>query len=160
MATLITVFADASLREGHSHYGYWFKSTLHCSQGSGKKTAHSIEHAELIGICHGIASAIKTHGEVGEIALVVQCDNLSALGLLKTLGNAKQASTSPIDIPPRKKWHPDEAQLIEELRSKLLEVPIWLKHVKGHTSKRDGRSGVNRLTDRLSKGLPAPKRRK
>jgi RNase H len=153
MSTLITIFSDASYKDEHSGYGYWFKSKYTSGTGTGRERANSIDHAELLGICRAINKAWLRHKKIipqNEIRFVIQCDNISALGMLLTHGAAKVVKDSkPIEL--RKKWSPEELQLVEEIRQHLPDSTLYLKHIKAHTKNKDARSRVNQLTDRLSK---------
>ncbi len=149
---LITVFSDASVKDGKAGYGYWFKSAHASSYGYGDLPTAHVPTAELQGICAGMRAALQAHADFkGDLAFVVQCDNLQALGALIPGLNARPAKTSPHPIYTVKVWTQPLRDELQALRKKLDRTPVYLKHVKGHRGTRDARSAVNTLTDRLAR---------
>lgn len=150
--TLITVFSDASFRDGCVGHGYWIKSKHKETTNKGFALADSVNSAELTGCLRALEIAVHLHSHIeGEKAYIVQCDSLAALGALITRGVGIAAKTSPIPIPARNSLTQQEDERITEFLSAHPNLTIWLKHVKGHTAGRDGRSGVNRTVDRLAR---------
>lgn len=148
---LVTVFSDASLKDNVAGVGWWFKSSE--KQGKGHQQLadfpHDITIAELCGILKAVAAAVQAHPG-RKLVIVLQCDNLAALGAVASLG-ARSASTSPIQIQPRKSLRPQERVYLNGLKDVLGDTLVWLKHVKGHNGNKCKRSAVNSLTDRLSR---------
>lgn len=156
---LVTVISDASLYSGpdnkpvHRVIGaaWWYKSQFITH----KSSTHTVldqkvdsNAGELWGISQAMACLISKHEKFGRMNMVVQCDNLSALACLSTLG-AKWSKNSKTASPL---VNPSEAilDILDEIKS-MKKGLIYLKHVKGHSNIRDGRHSVNRMVDTMAK---------
>lgn len=148
---LVTVFSDASLKDGKAGFGYWFKSSHASADGSaaGDREFQNSCQAEFIGITVAIAAAVKAHpGQ--RIDFVVCCDNINALALFMDIG-ARFAKTSKLKAYPSRKMVREFRRELDQVHALLQGGKVWLKHVKGHSSKKDcARSWVNNLTDKLA----------
>jgi hypothetical protein len=155
MTTLVTVFSDASMGKFTCGCGWWFKSDK--SSGSGSLQMETgtlnIHEVELWGIRNAILEACLRH-PVPDLTLVVQCDNLGALSTLMELHSdnltVRWARTSTLKQKgARKNLSTQEQEWLNEIKECGVQA-IYLKHVKGHTKKKDARSHINHLTDRLA----------
>ena len=146
---LVTVFSDASVSGDLAGCGWWFKSETASANGADSlyRRELTVPEAELWGIITAIKAARLAHE--GLISLVVQCDSLAALSSLHARGH-RWAKTSILKQGPRKQLSKFEKELLHELNSLKGLKDLWLKHVKGHTEKRDARSFINHKTDRAA----------
>lgn len=147
---LITVFSDASFKDGIAGWGFWFKSSHGTGVGDGAAPAFSAAHAELLGILAAAAEAVRCHQDCGPLALLIQCDSQAALGAFLHLGMARVARSSPMPISRRKQLAREERDALLRFRAQHPAIPIYLKHVKGHSKNGDARSWVNGYTDKLA----------
>lgn len=152
-AKLVTVFSDASVKGGQAGFGFWVKSDVAQVESSGdvreilERTTDKINEAELAGIIAACRAARDAHD--GPIILVIQCDSMAALGAMRSLGIAF-AKNSPLKCPPRQRMTDTEHHLLSKYRLIQDIESAWLKHIKGHTGARCGRSKINRLVDKLA----------
>lgn len=161
----MTLFADASLcpETGAGGWGAWMKRD---DWGRGMILGgqlacplKSSTTAELCGIACGLWHARDRGYLIGIVHLMIQCDNLSALGLLRIpLPEAKMApsgdKTDTQWLAPVKKGAYDrltdtEKQALEVVKGALYNplCAVSLRHVKGHGTGETGRSWVNEQCD-------------
>ncbi len=150
---MITVFGDASFKDGVSGGGYWFKSQAVSDKGHMKLRATESNHeAELEILLEAMRLAVAhiAHAGQPEAMLIVQSDSMAALGamLLKTHAVAAKKS---IPIPLRRKISSREGNLLALINREFGGRKIYLKHVKAHTSGTDARSSVNRHVDQMAR---------
>lgn len=147
MNLLITVFSDASFQDGVAGFHFWFKSRITREIGSGSKgEVATTAEAELLGILAGVSAAKAAHPG-GDPDYVIQCDSVHALGILLTVARARTAKSSPLKFHPVRNLRPGEQSAADRIRAAAGSGHLWLKHVKGHTSRDDPRSFLNRKMD-------------
>lgn len=169
MAEILTVFADASFKDGYAGYAIW-------GRGSGEKRVEkafpvewkvaSSDEAEAIALFHGVKIVLDDLAVPGELIVVAQSDCLSALTKLRTIGG-QPAKTSDCYI-----WYAKQAVTGEQHRYLMMakqalkdhKAKLYLKHVKGHQGGFGARTLVNRWCDqkaaearRLAEELLGPK---
>lgn len=150
---MITVFGDASFKDGVSGGGYWFKSHLASGNGQLKLRATSDNHeAELEILLEAMRIAVRheAHASQPVPMLIIQSDSMAALGAMLLKTDAVAAKKS-IPIPYRRRVTSGEGQILAAMRNEFGGHKIYLKHVKGHTSGADPRSYINRQVDRAAR---------
>ena len=165
----VTLFTDASVREGRSGWGGWAitdgKPSL---KHSGECFSLNNNVAELEAIFYMLRHIVTTEYAILDVPMVIQSDSLYALSLLLScFGNTYPAkvqtamdSTIPMLVNKPKDNIGDILQQIWEL---VRHSPIvYLKHVKGHKSG-SKRGNINHMVDRLAgshtKGQPIKKKK-
>jgi ribonuclease HI len=158
---LFTLFVDASFDEatGAAGWGAWgISPTVRGVELSGQIKNNQITNssqAEFVGICEALLEISLRGMLVGVNAIVLQCDNISALRQVQlTVANVKRAKntgTGKEIYATGSVWSSSNRILGEKVSKALDGMPIWLRHVKGHESGADGRSLVNEKCDRLAK---------
>ena len=135
MSDFITLYTDASLKNGSSVLAWRGK----CSEGSidGHITtpADNIQWAEMMAIKLAIKDAMEKFPNVS--GLFVNSDNLTCAQSFWTFRNAKIPGCI--------------AELHKEIYEMIGEKWIRAKHVKAHTGKKDIRSYMNRTVDKMTK---------
>lgn len=147
---LVTIFSDASYYAHTAGFSFWYKSEHYSGEHTGHEPARSPCHAELIGILRALERAIDAHMGI-PIAFVIQCDSVQALGcILAICPKVRVAKTSPHPIHPVRKMMDGERQIAQTISGHILNNS-FLKHVKGHSKRKDTRSSINRMNDARAK---------
>lgn len=156
----VTIFADASLSADrkHSSWACWMKSDAVVSSiysARFKQNIWCVASAELAALANALIVADKRGYLFQNATVLLQSDSLSALGVILSgadaVNNISSRHQSLLVSPKR----PTKFQ--QAILSRLVEVQLrhslklQVRHVKGHSSKPDGRYGVNNLCDRLAK---------
>ena len=146
---LVTVFCDASLKDGIVGWGYWIKSSEVRVEGSGAcrlpGTKQCSSVAEFLGLVDAVKAAHTAHPD-RPIDIVLQCDNINALQWCANFGKFAKKSElkrKPCSIPNVVSVNAAELSV-------ALTGNLWLKHVRGHSSGCT-RTGVNNHTDTLAR---------
>ena len=156
-AVVITVFADASYKNGAAGYAVWGRSNgpskLEYSNPI-KWLVRSSDEAETIALAHAIILGLENFHVVGDEAiLVAESDCLSALTKMRLIGGVP-SKTSDCKIGMCAK-EPEGDQLRFILRAgeelKVRNVKLYLKHVRGHKGGFAVRTTVNRWCDTMAK---------
>lgn len=154
MATPVTVFSDASFKDGKSAHHFWWKSELQTMSGQGiVEHSPSVCYAELRGILEGVKSAAIWHkaNQINDLVYIIQCDATQALGTLISYAKAKVAKTSPLKFLPNPTKEIEQKNIAEAIYHWASGAQIYLKHVRGHTSHKDVRHALNRFNDKKAK---------
>jgi ribonuclease HI len=115
----------------------------------------SSNDAEFWGLALALREIAKRFPDQSPAAIVLQCDNLAALEWVERFHpNAQEVGehhkTKPLRNGPAS--YPKSMELaVQAVMGMPAEAKVWLKHVKGHTGKRDGRSWANRQCDNVAK---------
>ena len=151
---LVTLFIDSSIKDGVVGFGYWFKFNNKSTTGGDviwmpEGLENKTHLAEFMGITSSVSVVERTLKQPFD--LLIQCDCLPALQLMKGLG-AAFAKTSKLQgkgiQPPRSMR--EYSSLFYKAKKGNLES-VWLKHVKGHGSGKSSRSYVNIVTDNIAR---------
>jgi ribonuclease HI len=148
---LITVFSDASWRDGAAGYAFWSRNNTMWFNGYHPinwPVATNVE-AECIALCEAIVLSLDALPHQAGVIIVAQSDSVQALGLMKSFGGYVSKGTDcPIANHQGTKTARDFAKNTQ-LRIHQSWGQLWLKHVKGHQGKGSGdRAGANIWCDR------------
>lgn len=139
---LVTIVSDASfcVDTGAAGYGIW----IACDRvklkhgGQFKDRMKSSNEAEVCAIVNGIHHAIKTKHLFAGDSLVINTDCQAAIQLLN---RSRDFATKREQL----------ALQTYTLLVKNYRLKVYLKHVKGHTGRRDNRSLSNKYCDATAK---------
>lgn len=136
----ITINTDASLcpNTNIGGYAFWIKSDKFTIKefGSFNQVCENSTDAELKCIINAIVRLTSNCKNINyDYILVINTDSLGAINWIKNKKNNLGATSS---------------FYIEELKKKTRCKGVVLKHVKGHSSKNDSRSWVNRWCDEMA----------
>lgn len=157
----MTIFIDAS----HCHqtraagWGAWAKrdgwTKGRVFGGGYRSTMLNAAEAELTGIAEAL-TRLHADGALAEIShVVVQSDCLRALQLMAirvsrvSVASAKENGSS-VFLNRGMTPSPTETRALEVIGQIAERLPIFVRHVKGHSSGK-GRSWVNRQCDRIAR---------
>lgn len=156
----MTLFVDASFCPNSLAAGWgswakrddWDKGRY---RGSALRTRNPITSSNAAEIA-GIGMSLWQHQQLGDLqgltGLMIQCDNVAALGFISTAIPRAVRSGSQRLQPLEWGDDPLVAEVMEVIEASLVGVPaIGLRHVKAHTKNRDGRSWVNRRCDAIAR---------
>lgn len=157
----MTLFADASLcsRTGAAGWGSW---AIRDDWGRGKFQGGPIKshlkikasnNAEIAGIALALWYHWKAGDLVGVNSILIQCDNVTALGYI-----CQKIRRTTVSVAKVNRHHPrikatgfnDELTIaaLQTIADTLKEIPnVAVRHVKGHSGAGDGRSWVNERCD-------------
>lgn len=153
----MTIFADASWcpTSQAAGWGAWaIRDGWRAGRIIGGPIRRPVANSTEAEVC-GIASAIWRLCKDGVLedveAFVVQCDNVAALATFgQQMRTAQWASRrDDRDVAHHTRKTPLtalEREAVKHVRLILNERPLWLRHVKGHTSG-TGRNWVNQQCD-------------
>lgn len=160
--SILTVFVDAShcSTTRASGWGAWAKRN-DWDRGSliGGRFADRMPNAGVAELC-GIANALtalKKNDAFDQIELInIQSDCLRALQIIFTLvpgvkKSAKADNAAPV-LPMQGKITDVEASAAKVIASLVDGFKVTVKHVKGHSKDKQGRSWVNQQCDRIARG--------
>lgn len=162
----MTLFADASLcsETGAAGWGSW---AIRDGWGRGRFQGGQIKligpkitasnTAELA----GIALALWQHYVQGDLkgltSIMIQCDNLTALGYIlakmpRAIVSKKPGLAHGGNIVPVRGGSPVVERMLDTVAETLHGLTVTLRHVKGHNDpEMDGRSWVNNQCDAEAK---------
>ncbi|QIG69500.1 ribonuclease H protein [Rhizobium phage RHph_Y1_1] len=163
----MTLFADASLcsETGAAGWGSW---AIRDGWGRGRFQGGQIKLKDCKKITSsntaetaGIALALWQHYVQGDLkdleAIMIQCDNLTALGYIKTrlpwavVSKAKGIKHGG-NIVPVGDASPVVRRMVDTIAETVQGIQVTLRHVKGHNDpSMDGRSWVNNQCDAEAK---------
>lgn len=110
--------------------------------------------AELCGIACAVWALHAGGHLLGVSVMMIQCDNIIALGLMQSVlpqgkasGSGNARDTQSLPAPRLAKLGKSEHEALEVIRMALADVPVYLRHVKGHSNDDTGRSWVNTQCD-------------
>lgn len=158
---LVTLFCDVSYcpTTKAAGWGAWYRTDA-MEKGAffGSVVPMPCENSndgEFWGLVLALRGIFSRLGADRPDAIVLQCDNLSALSWIRQFHPNAHAvgdhhGTHSISNPP--KSYPREMETaIAVARDMDPSVRIWLKHVKGHDKKTTARSWVNKKCDELAR---------
>lgn len=158
----ITVFSDASFcqRTRAAGWGAWAKrDDWRVGQFSGGRIelksgeVECSQTAELAGIGLALWHHRRQGSFEGVDSVLLQCDSTGTLSLIKQVIPTAGIVASGKAIIGRSSIKAQVAPLIlSTIKDALEGKRLALKHVKGHTNRRDGRSWVNDQCDREARG--------
>lgn len=115
--------------------------------------------AELAAIGNGLAVAAKL-GVLGrKVVVILQSDNVTALGLVLGSSPSYRHSPSPdatrdvMEVKPINCWDADHADILKYIAELQLEhkFVLMVRHVRGHQGRASGRHRMNEEVDGLAK---------
>jgi ribonuclease HI len=161
----MTLFVDASFdaKTGCAGFGAWAKCDLWQSGlsfgGIIKTKCKTSAETEICGIANALARVAPTILENKISHVVLQCDNIRALGAIacnvRSGGVAK--ARNGVAIALVRDLTAVERKACDFIAN--LNIKIWVRHVRGHRSG-DGRQGVNNMCDLLAKSYMRTQRAK
>nr|WP_250807525.1 hypothetical protein [Neorhizobium tomejilense] len=155
---LVTVFCDVSYCPDSkaAGYGAWYRTDAMDKGvffgGQVPVPCASSNDGEFWGLALSLYEVFKRLGGAKPDAIVLQCDNIAALGWVRRfhpLAEAVGDHHGTHAIPNGPAAHPANMEIaIETVKRMDPTVRIWLKHVKGHDRKsKTARSWVNKQCD-------------
>ncbi len=155
---LLTLFCDVSFcpETGAAGYGAWYRTDAMergvFFGGQVPVRCRSSNDGEFWGLVLALRETLARLRGAAPGAVVMQCDNIAALGWVRAFRENCKAvgehhGTHP--IPEMRTYPSSMAEAVAVLRTLAPGTPIWLKHVKGHDTKsKAARSWVNKMCDR------------
>jgi hypothetical protein len=133
----ITINCDESFKDGSVTWGVWITSDHGRSRHSGnaKKGYNDSTEAELISIYEGLAIVFKSDIWTDCDIIIVNNDNIGAIGLLEDINRHHKKYGYIID---------GFYKLFSYMNTKR-KLEIFFKHVKGHSRNSDTRKYVNNI---------------
>lgn len=161
----MTLFVDASFdaKTGSAGFGAWAKCDIWQSGrsfgGVIKTKCKTSAETEICGIANALAhmSPIIQENKINHV--VLQCDNIRALGVIACnvpLGRVAKVRNG-VPVPMVRDLTAVEQKVCKFIAG--LNIKIWVRHVRGHSSG-DGRQGVNNMCDLLAKSYMRTQRAK
>jgi hypothetical protein len=150
---LLTIFSDASHWKNAGGYAYWARGGEDRIQGSGTWPCDNISECETVAISVALMEALEKLAIEDGGSVVLQSDSLDALSVFRNLGYGRQAKKTDCTIRQFNKANDIQRAFVRKAGDMAHErgIKIWLKHVKGHSGKADGRSKVNAWCDGQAK---------
>jgi ribonuclease HI len=162
----VTLFVDASYDSitQRSGWGAWYRhASMERGEIFGGQLATRCNHSnesELLAIADAVEHLHKLQMLPTGRSLIIQCDNIRAVGLILYLNNvdvqeASRSHNSDSHIPELKgvSKTPNEIKGITKLEAALQynNTKVFVRHIKGHNGSIHGRSWVNEQCDREAK---------
>lgn len=139
---LVTIIADASFcQDTHTAgYGFWVASERGKLQGGGpmKKPVLNSTLAEAKAVCIALDAAVRAGLVVEGDEVLLQTDCVPAIDLLQQVGGPRGLEAKEVQ------------DFFLNLQARV-GIRTRLKHVRGHTKKKDARSVCNAHCDRRAK---------
>lgn len=157
---LITAIADASVDADRRWYGWaaWARNSNDffedCGHGD-MPAGGTVAYAELIALREAVKQAVKAAAGLPSV-LVLQSDCVDALWVLMEHGAQVSRKKTDAKIDGRHCGGKMSASM-RALGKETMDLAtahfsmVWLKHVKGHTSREGGRYSINDRLDRMAK---------
>lgn len=159
--TLMTVICDASWNHQKRTWGWagffrgngWPNGTF--VSGPGTTAATGSNECEIMAVVNTLRE-IEDRGHLLVTEnIVLQSDNIRVLHILnvylEVAKEVKRSHGTHYIGKPMIMLSPVEKEAVRVIRRIVGERTIYLKHVKGHTNRPEGRFAVNRICDRNAK---------
>ncbi len=155
---MLTLFADASFcpKTGAAGWGSWaIRDGWPKGKFLGGVFRREITTSNTAELC-GIASALWQHNKDGDLegvkTLMLQCDNIVALGCIMRHVRGAYVKNLPgkknVFIHPAPKMNGKlNMEAVEAIKTIVDGRSVMLRHIKGHNGTGDGRSWVNSQCD-------------